>query len=78
MTQLFTARITQCQTTWKKHSTAEITVVHKFGMETVYSLLKYRSLNFEQKQPNRNFRPPVDLRRINSLILVDYTNRNHP
>ena len=39
---------------------------------------KYASPIFAQRKPNGKLRHLVDLRKINTLIAVDYTNNNHP
>ena len=47
-------------------------------MITVLPFSKYASPKFAQRKPNGKLRLLVDLRKINSLIAVDYTKNNHP
>ena len=56
----------------------QLALLHKYGIITVLPFSKYASTIFAQRKPNGKLRPPVDLRKINSLIRDDYTNKNHP
>ena len=52
--------------------------MHKYGIITVLPFSKYASPILAQKKPNGKLRLHVDLRKISSLIVDDYTNNNHP
>ena len=52
--------------------------MHKYGIITVSPFSKYASPIFAQRKPNGKLRLLVDLRKINTLIADDYTNKNHP
>ena len=52
--------------------------MHKYGIITVLLFSKYASPIFAQRKPNGKIRLLVNLRKINTLIADDYTNRNHP
>ena len=56
----------------------ELALMHKYGIITVLPFSKYASPKFAQRKPNGKLRLLVDLRKINSLIVDDYTNNNHP
>ena len=56
----------------------ELVLMHKYGIITVRPFSKYASPIFAQRKPNGKIRLLVNLRKINSLIAVDYTNNNHP
>ena len=62
----------------KKDLIIELALMHTFGIITVLSFSKNASPIFAQRKPNGKLRLPVDLRRINSLIADDYTNKTHP
>ena len=52
--------------------------MHKYENITVLPFSKYASPIFAQKKPNGKLRLLVNLRKINTLIADDYTNKNHP
>ena len=56
----------------------DITLMHKYGIITVLTFSKNVSPIFAQRKPNGKIRLFVDLRKINTLIADDYTNKNHP
>ena len=56
----------------------ELALMHKYGIITVLPFSKYASPIFAQGKPNGKLRLLVDLRKINSLIAIDYTNNNYP
>ena len=56
----------------------ELALMHKYGIITVLPFSKYASPIFAQRKPNGKLRLLVDLRKINTLIADDYTNKNHP
>ena len=56
----------------------EVALMHKYGIITVLPFSKYASPIFAQRKPNGKLRLLVDLRKINTLIADDYTNKNHP
>ena len=56
----------------------ELALMRKYGIITVLPFSKYASPIFAQRKPNGKLRLLVDLRRINSLIADDYTNKIHP
>ena len=62
----------------KEDLIVELAPMHKYGIVTVLPFSKYRIPLFAQRKPNGNLRLLVDLRKINSLIADDYTNKNHP
>ena len=62
----------------KEDLIVEVALMHKYGIITVLHFSKYTSPIFAQRNPNGKLRLLVNLRRINSLIAVDYTNNNHP
>ena len=53
-------------------------LMHKYGIITVLPFSKYASPMFAQRKPNGKLRLLVDLRKINTLIAVEYTNNIHP
>ena len=62
----------------KEDIIVELALLHKYGIITVLPFSKYASPIFAQRKPNGKLRLLVDLRKINSWIADDYTNRNHP
>ena len=62
----------------KEDLIVELAKMHKFRIITVLPFSKYASLIVAQREPNGKLRLPVDLKKINSLIAVDYTKNNHP
>ena len=62
----------------KEDLIVELALMHKYGIITVLPFSKYASPIFAQRKPNGKLRLLVDLRKINSLIAVDYSNNNHP
>ena len=62
----------------KEDLNVELVSMHKYGIITVLPFSKYASPIFAQRKPNGKLRPPVDIRKINSLIADDYANNNHP
>ena len=62
----------------KEDLIVELTLMHKYGINTVLPFSKYASPIFAQRKPNGKLCLLVDLRKINSLIADDYTNNNHP
>ena len=62
----------------KEDLIVEFVLLQKNGIITVLSFPKFASLNFAQRKPNGILRLFVDLRKINTLIAVVYTNNNHP
>ena len=52
--------------------------MHKYGITTMLPFSKYASPIFAQRKPNGKLRLLVDLRKIITLIVDDYTNHNHP
>ena len=62
----------------KEDLIVELALMHKYGIITVLPFSKYASPLFAQRKPNGKIRLLVDLRKINTLIADDYTNKNHP
>ena len=62
----------------KEDLNAELALIHKYGIITVLPFSKFASPIFAQRKPNGILRLLVDLRKINTLIAVDYNNKNHP
>ena len=62
----------------KEDLIVKLALMHKYGIITVLPFSKYASPIFAQRKPNGKLRLLVDLRKINCLIAVDYTNNNHP
>ena len=62
----------------KEDLIVELALMKKYGIITVLPFSKYASPIFAQRKPNGKLRLFVDLRRINTLIADDYTNKNHP
>ena len=62
----------------KEDLIVEPALMHKYGIITVLPFSKFASPIFAQRKPNGKLRLLVDLRKINTLIAVDYTNNNHP
>ena len=56
----------------------ELALLHKYGIITTLPFSKYVSLIFAQRKPNGKLRLLVDLRKINTLIADDYSNKNLP
>ena len=56
----------------------EIALLHKYGTITTLPFSKYASPIFARRKPNGKLRLLVDLRKINTLIAVDYINNSHP
>ena len=56
----------------------ELALMQKYGIITVVPFSKYASPIFAKRRPNGKLCPLVDLRKINSLIVDDCTNNNHP
>ena len=56
----------------------ELALMHKYAIITVLPFSKYTSPIFAERKPNGKVRLLVDLRKINTLIADDYTNKNHP
>ena len=52
--------------------------MHKYGIITVLPFFKYASPLFAQSKPNGKLRLLVGLRKINRLIVDEYTNNKHP
>ena len=65
-------------TNLKDDITVELALLHKYGIITTLPFSKYASPIFAQRKPNGRLRPLVDLRKINNLIIEDYTINNHP
>ena len=51
--------------------------MHKYGIITVLPFSKNASPIFAQRKPNGKLRLLVDLRKVDTLIADDYTNKNH-
>ena len=62
----------------KEDLIVEQALMHKYKFITVLPFSKYASPIFAQRKPNGKLSLLVDLRQINSLIVDDYTNNNHP
>ena len=62
----------------KKDLIVELTLVHKDGVITFLPFSKCASPIFAQRKHNRKIRLLVDLRKINTLIADDNTNKIHP
>ena len=62
----------------KEDLIVELPLMHKYGIITVLPFSKYTSPIFAQRKPNGKLRLLVDVRKINSLVVDDYTNTNHP
>ena len=56
----------------------EWALMHKYTIITVLPFSKLASTIFAQKNPNGKIRLLADLQKINSLIVDDYFNNNHP
>ena len=56
----------------------ELALMHKYGIFTVLPFSQYARPKFAQRRPNGEVRLFVDLRKFNTLIADDYTNKNHP
>ena len=63
---------------FKEDLNVELAPMYRYGTITVLPLSKYASLIFAHGKPNGKLRLLVDLGKINSLIVDDYTNKNHP
>ena len=62
----------------KEDLTVELALMHKNGVITVLSFSKYASPKSAQRNPNGKLRLLLDLRKDNSLIADDFTNKNQP
>ena len=62
----------------KEDVIVELALMQKYGISTVLPFSKYASPIFAQRKPNGKLRLLLHLRKINSLIADDYTNKNHP
>ena len=62
----------------KEDLIVELALMHKYWINTVLPFSKYASPIFAQRKPNGKLRLLVDLRKINTLPAVDYTNNIHP
>ena len=62
----------------KEDLIVELALMHKYGIITVLPFSKYASPKFAQRRPNGKLRLLADLRKINTPIADDYTNKNHP
>ena len=62
----------------KEDLIVEMALMHQYGIITVLPFSMYASPVFAQRKPNGKLRLLEDLRKINSLIADDYTNKNHP
>ena len=62
----------------KEDLIVELGLLHKYGIITVLPCSKYASPIFAQRKSNGKLRLFVDLRKINTLIADDYTNKHHP
>ena len=56
----------------------ELTLMHKYGINTVLPFSKYASPIFAQRKPNGYLHLLVDPRKSNTLIADDYTKKNQP
>ena len=61
----------------KEDLNVELALMHKYGIIKVLPFSKYGIPIFAQMKQNGKLRLFVDLRTINTLIEVDYTNNNH-
>ena len=62
----------------KKDLIVELALMHKYGIITLLPFSKYASPIFAQRKSNGKLCLLVDLRKNNTLIADDYTNKNHP
>ena len=62
----------------KEDLNVEIAQIQKYGFITVLPSSKYASPIFAQRKPNGNLRLLVDLRKVNSLIAEDNTEKTDP
>ena len=62
----------------KEELSADLALMHKYGIFTVLLFCKYAKPIFAQRKPNGNLRLLLDLQKIKSLIADDYTNNTHP
>ena len=62
----------------KEDLIVELALLHKYGIITVLPFSKYASPIFAQRKYIGKLRLLVDLRKINTLIADDFTNKNHP
>ena len=62
----------------KEDLIVEPALMHKYGIITMLPFSKNASPIFAQRKPNGKLRLPIDLRKINTLLVDDYTNKNHP
>ena len=62
----------------KKDLVVELTLMHKYEINTVLTFSKSASRIFAQRKPNGKLRVLVDLSKINTLIADDCTNNELP
>ena len=62
----------------KEDLIVELALMYKYGVITVVPFSKYASPIVAQRKPNGKLRLLVDLKKINTRIADDYTNKNHP
>ena len=62
----------------KEDLIVELALMHKYGNITGLPFSKHASPIFAQRKPNGKLRLLVDIRKINTLIADDYTDKNHP
>ena len=62
----------------KEDILVELAILHRYRISTTHPFSKYASPIFAIKKPNGKLRLLVDLRKIKSLISVDYINSDHP
>ena len=62
----------------KEDLIVELALMYKYRIITVLPFSKYASPIFAQRKPNGKLRLLVNLRKINSPIADDYTNKSHP
>ena len=62
----------------KQNPIVKLALMHKHGTITLLPFSKYARPIFVQKKSNGKLRFLEDLRKINSLIVEDFTNSNHP
>ena len=62
----------------KEYLIVELALMHNYGIITVLLYPKNACLIFAHRNPNVKIPLHVDLRKVNSLIADDYTNKIHP
>ena len=62
----------------KKDLIVELALINKYGGFTKLHFSKHASPIFAQRKSNSKLRFLVDFRKINTLIVDDNTNNNHP